>query len=308
VTPHVLRRLLVLAATFWVIVTVAFFLMRLAPGGPFDGERRLPPEIEANLRAAYHLDEPLPRQYVRYLGMLAAGDLGPSFKQKDFTVNELIAAGLPLSLGIGALALTLAVVLGVALGTAAALRRDRGTDFAVMGAAALGLALPSFVVAPLLALTFGVHLGWLPAAGSGTPRHLVLPAIALALPFVAAIARLTRGSVIETLSAPHVRTARSKGLSSRRILVRHVLPTALTPVLSFLGPAAAAVLAGSVVIEQVFALPGLGRYFVQAALNRDYTLVMGAVVVYALLILAFNLLVDVAYARLDPRVRPAQTL
>jgi len=308
VTVHLLRRFFALAVTFWVIVTFAFFLMRLAPGGPFDGERRLPAEIEANLRAAYHLDEPVPSQYLRYLGMLVRGDLGPSFKQKDFTVNELISAGLPLSLGIGALALSLALTAGITLGTAAALRRDRPMDFAIMGTAALGLALPSFVVAPLLALAFGVHLAWLPAAGTGTPAHLVLPATALALPLMAAIARLTRGNVIETLAAPHVRTARSKGLSSGRILLRHVLPNALTPVLSFLGPAAAAVLTGSVVIEQVFALPGLGRYFVQGALNRDYTLVMGAVVVYALLILTFNLLVDLAYTRLDPRVRAAQTL
>ena len=299
---HALARLAVLAATFWVIVTAAFFLMRIAPGGPFDGERRLPPEIEANLRAAYHLDEPLPRQYLRYLGMLARGDLGPSFKQKDFDVNELIGAGLPVSATIGGIAFAFASTVGIAIGTAAARRRDRRTDAWLMGGAALGLALPSFVVAPILALFFGVRLRWLPTAGWGSAANVVLPALALALPFIAAIARLTRGSVLEAMAAPFVVTARSKGLSETRVLLRHVLPNALAPVLSFLGPAAAAMLAGSVVIEQVFALPGMGRYFVQGALNRDYTLVMGAIVVYSLAILSFNWLVDVAYARLDPRV------
>ncbi len=300
---HVLTRLPILLGTFAVIVTAAFFLMRLAPGGPFDDERRLPPEIEANLRAAYHLDEPLPAQYLRYVGMVLRGDLGPSFKQKDFDVNELIAAGLPVSLTIGGIALAFALILGVTLGTAAALHRDAAGDFTIMGFTALGLALPSFVIGPLLGLGFGVMLGWLPAGGWGSARHCLLPALALGLPFLAAIARLARGSVIEALAAPHVRTARSKGLSRHRILLRHVLPGALTPVVSFLGPAAAAMLAGSVVIEQVFALPGLGRYFVQGALNRDYTLVMGAVIVYATMILAFNLIVDLAYARLDPRLR-----
>jgi oligopeptide transport system permease protein len=300
---HLLARIATLLVTFLCIVTATFFLMRLAPGGPFDDERRLPPEIEANLRAAYHLDEPLPRQYLRYMRMLAAGDLGPSFKQKDFTVNELVAEGLPVSLAVGGLALLVATTLGIAIGTAAAVRHASSADTVLMGAAALGLALPTFVVAPLLSLGVGVRLGWLPAAGSGSLAHLVLPAVALALPFVAAIARLTRGAVVEVISAPFVRTARSKGLSDRRILLRHVLPNALTPVVSFIGPAAAGLLTGSVVIEQVFALPGLGRYFVQAALNRDYTLVMGAVVVYSALILSFNFLVDVAYTRLDPRLR-----
>jgi oligopeptide transport system permease protein len=207
------------------------------------------------------------------------------------------------SLTIGGIALLVALVFGVALGSAAAVHRDAAGDYAIMGFSALGLALPSFVVAPVLALVFGVWLGWLPAGGWGSAAHLALPTIALALPFIAAIARLTRGSVIEVLSAPFIRTARSKGLPDRIVLLRHVLPNALTPVVSFLGPAAAAMLAGSVVIEQVFALPGLGRYFVQGALNRDYTLVMGAVIVYAALILTFNLLVDLAYTRLDPRLR-----
>jgi oligopeptide transport system permease protein len=296
-------RLLVLVATFFTIVTLSFFLMRLAPGGPFDGDRRLPPEVEANLRAAYHLDEPLPRQFVRYVAQIVRGDLGPSFKQKDFTVNELIAEGLPVSLTVGGLALVLAVTGGIALGTFAALHLGTRRDRAVMGFAALGLALPSFVVAPLLVLTFALTLRALPAAGFETPAHFVLPCVALAAPFLAAIARLTRGSVAEVLTLPHVTTARAKGLPRRRIVLRHVLPSALAPVVSFIGPAAAAMLAGSVVIEEVFALPGIGRYFVQAALNRDYTLVMGAVTVYAALILALNLAVDFCYAWLDPRLR-----
>lgn len=298
-----LTRLALSLLTFWVIVSAVFFLLRLAPGGPFDGERRLPPEVEQNLRAAYHLDEPLIAQYGRYLGMLARGDLGPSFRQKDFSVNALVASGAPVSLGVGALALLLAVAGGVGIGVRAGLAPGGRADRILMGLANLGLALPSIVVAPVAVLVFAVLLRWLPAGGIGTPAHFVLPPVTLALPFLAAIARLTRASVAETLTEPHVRTALAKGVPRRRLLRRHVLPIAALPVVSFLGPAAAALLTGSVVVEQVFDLPGIGRYFVQGALNRDYTLVMGVVVVYAALILLFNLLVDLAYARLDPRIR-----
>jgi oligopeptide transport system permease protein len=290
-------------ATFWMIVTLVFVLVRVAPGGPFDGERRLPAEVEANLRAAYHLDAPLPAQYLRYLGMLARGDLGPSFRQKDFNVNELVARGLPVSLTVGGLALLLAVCAGVSIGLGAGSRPGTRADRLLMSVTNLGIALPSIVLAPLAILLFSVKLGWLPAGGTGGPGHYVLPAIALALPFITAIARLTRGSVAEVMQLPHIRTAQAKGLPRRRILRRHVLPMALLPVVSFLGPAAAALLTGSVVVEQIFDLPGIGRYFVQAALNRDYTLVMGVVVVYAGFILTFNLLVDLAYTRLDPRIR-----
>ena len=300
-----LTRLALSLLTFWVIVSAVFFLLRLAPGGPFDGERRLPPEVEQNLRAAYHLDEPLLAQYGRYLGMLTRGDLGPSFRQKDFSVNALVASGAPVSLGVGSLALLLAVAGGVGIGVRAGLAPGTWADRSLMGIANLGLALPSIVVAPVAVLVFAVLLGWLPAGGIGSPAHFVLPPLTLALPFLAAIARLTRGSVVETLTEPHVRTALAKGVPRRRLLRRHVLPIAALPVVSFLGPAAAALLTGSVVVEQVFDLPGIGRYFVQGALNRDYTLVMGVVVVYAALILLFNLLVDLAYARLDPRIRLA---
>jgi oligopeptide transport system permease protein len=304
VARYLLIRAALALVTFWIIVTAVFFLLRLAPGGPFDGDRRLPAEVEANLRAAYHLDEPLAVQYAHYLGMLAGGDLGPSFRQKDFSVNELVASGAPVSLGVGGLALLLAAGIGIGVGawagTAAGAPRDRW----LMGLVSAGIALPAIVVAPLAVLIFSVLLGWLPAGGVGTAAHFVLPPIALALPFTAAIARLTRGSVAETLLEPHIRTARAKGLPTVHVLRRHVLPLALLPVVSFLGPAAAAMLTGSVVIEQVFELPGIGRYFVQGALNRDYTLVMGVVIVYAAMILTFNLLVDLLYARLDPRIRP----
>ena len=289
--------------TFWLIVTVVFFLMRLAPGGPFDGERRLPPEVETNLRAAYNLDKSLPQQYIDYLRMLGRGDLGPSFRQKDFSVNELVATGLPVSLTIGGLALIIATTVGIAVGLRAGLSPGSRKDIALMGLTNVGIALPTIIVAPLLVLVFGVTLGWLPTGGVGSFSHYILPPIALALPFTAAIARLTRGSVVETLSEPHLKTARAKGLTERLIIRRHIFPIALLPVVSYLGPAATSLLTGSVVIEQVFELPGIGRYFVQGALNRDYTLVMGVVVVYAALILMFNLLVDLAYARMDPRIR-----
>jgi oligopeptide transport system permease protein len=304
------ERLLWAIPTLFAIVLMAFTLMRLTPGGPFDAERALPPEIEANLRAAYGLDKPLPQQFIDYVTGLARGDFGPSFKYKDFAVAELLWKGAPISALIGGLALALAVVAGVALGCIAALRQNTAIDTAVMGFGLLGVAVPNFVVAPLLALLFGVAMGVLPVAGwpgqlsdPGGWRYVVMPVIALALPQVAAVARLTRASMIEQLRANHIRTARAKGLSPWRIVVTHALPGALLPVVSYLGPAAAALLTGSVVVETVFGLPGIGRYFVQGALNRDYTLVLGVVVLYAALLVLFNLLVDLAYGFLDPRIR-----
>ena len=302
---YLLRRLAFALIALWAVSSATFLLVRLAPGGPFDGERQLPPAVEANLRAAYHLDEPLAAQYLRYMGMVARGDLGPSFRQKDFSVNELMAHGLPISLTVGGLALALALSAGVSLGTFAALAPDAPRDRTLTVFATLALALPPIVVAPVLVLAFAVFLGWFPAGGIGTAKHYVLPVVALALPFAAAFARLTRGSVAESLAKPHVLTARAKGLPTLRILLRHVLPSALIPVVSFAGPAAAALLAGSVVVEQVFSLPGIGRYFAQGALNRDYTLVTGGVIVYATLVLLFNLCADLLYARLDPRIRHA---
>jgi oligopeptide transport system permease protein len=302
---YALRRLIVLPSTLLVIVTLAFFLMRLAPGGPFDQEQAIPPEIMANLESAYGLDEPVLVQYANYLDRLLHGDLGPSFRMKDFTVAELIGRGLPVTLSVGSAALVLAVGLGVPLGLLAARRHNRWTDHAVMTLALVGIAVPNFVVAPLLSLAFGIGLGWLPVAGwePGSPRHLVLPVVTLALPLVAYVARLTRGSLLEVLQAPFIRTAQAKGISQAALLRRHALRPTLMPVVSFLGPATAALLTGSLVVEQVFGLPGVGRYFVQGAINRDYTLVMGMVVFYAALILVLNLAVDLVYGWLDPRIR-----
>lgn len=299
---YLLKRLAFALVTLWAVVTVTFFLARMAPGGPFDGERRMPPQVEANLRAAYHLDEPITAQYLRYLTMLAQGDLGPSFRQKDFSVNELVAKGLPVSLAIGGFALVLALALGISAGTWAALKRNGRRDRIAVGLATLALAFPPIVVAPTLVLIFAVWLGWLPAGGIDGAWHFVLPVVALSLPYAAAFTRLMRGSVAEVMARPHMLTARAKGLPPLRMVMRHALPSALLPVVSFAGPAAAALLAGSMVVEEVFSLPGLGRYFVQGALNRDYTLVTGTVIVYAALVLASNLLADIVLARLDPRI------
>lgn len=291
--------------TLLIMIAVAFFMIRIAPGGPFDSERSVPPEIEANLRAAYHLDEPLYMQFGRYLAGLAQGDFGPSFQYKDFTVTELVMAGFPVSLRLGGLAMLLAVLLGVGAGCVAALRQNTIIDHSVMAISMTGISIPNFVVAPILILVFAVFLGWLPAGGlgDGSAAHLILPVISLALPQIAYISRLTRASMIEVLHANFIRTARAKGLPDRYIILRHALKPALIPIVSYLGPATASIITGSVVIEQIFGVPGLGRYFVQAALNRDYTLVMGVVVFYGALIIAFNFLVDMLYALLDPRVR-----
>ena len=289
--------------TFWVVISVTFFLLRLAPGGPFDGERQMPPEVEANLLEAYNLDDPLHFQYARYLWDLVRFDLGPSIKHHDFSVSELIAAGLPVSLSIGVLALAIALAIGIPIGCIAAFRHNSLWDTFLSTSTTFGLALPPIVTGPLFVLVFAVSLRWLPAGGMDSASSLILPSFALAIPHAAAIAKLMRGSCIDTLRQNHVLTARSKGVSSFRLATHHVLPAAMIPVLSFLGPAAATVIAGSLVIEEVFALPGLGRYFVQGALNRDYTLVMGGVVVYASMILLLNFVVDTLYFRMDPRIR-----
>ena len=298
-----LTRVLLTVIAFLAIITLVFMLLRLAPGGPFDSERRLPPDIEANLRAAYHLNEPLPQQYLRYLSALARGDLGPSFRQKDFTVNELVARGLPVSLALGSGALVVALLLGLPLGLVAGMQPGTRLDRGLMALAGLGIALPAIILGPIAVLVFAVELDWLPAAGSDSAAHFVLPIVTLALPWVTAIARVLRTSTAETLSLPHIRTAYGKGLPTRRIVLSHVLPLALVPVIAFLGPATAGLLTGSVVVEQVFELPGIGRYFVQAALNRDYTLVMGVTIVYASLLLICNLLADLIVLWLDPRAR-----
>ncbi|MGB0998430.1 MAG: ABC transporter permease subunit [Pseudomonadales bacterium] len=302
---YLLQRIFLAGVTLLVLVSVVFVLVRLTPGGPFDGERQLPEAVEKNLRAAYHLDEPLVQQYARYISSLLTGDLGPSFRSKDFNVNELIAAGLPTSAALGLLALALALISGVTIGTVAGLRPGSWTDRLLMALNNLNLATPSLITAPLLVLLFAVTLSWLPAGGADSWQHFLLPAIALALPFSGAIARLCRGSVVDTLMADHLRTAQAKGLHRHQIVLRHVLPLSLLPVLSYLGPASAALLTGSVVVEQIFAMPGIGRYFVEGALNNDYTLVMGVVVVYSAFIAGFNLLIDLTYSWLDPRLATA---
>ena len=309
---YALRRLLGAIPTLFVIVTLAFFMMRAAPGGPFDSERRLPPEVERNVKAAYNLDKPVAQQYLIYLGKLAHGDLGPSYKNKDFTVAQLIGTGLPVSARLGLSAMTLALLLGTFLGVNAALKQNRWQDYSVMGTAMLGITIPTFVTAPILTLIFGIygislfgHEFSLPVGGwnGGALANMVLPVTVLALPQTAIVARLMRGSMVEVLRANYIRTARAKGLSVPRIVLSHALRAAALPLVSYLGPALAAVLTGSLVVEQIFGLPGIGRYFVQGALNRDYTLVMGVVICYAALIILLNFLADIAYAVLDPRVR-----
>ncbi len=301
---HSLQRLLGLIPTLLMLITVAFFLIRVAPGGPFDAEKTLPPEIEANLNAKYHLDEPLVQQYFRYLGQVVVLDLGPSFQYKDWTVNELIAQGFPVSLTVGLAAMVLAFILGTVLGVAAALRQNSGIDYSLMGFAMLGISIPNFVIAPILILLLAVYAGWLPAGGwDWSISSMVLPVVTLSLPAIAYIARLTRGSMIEVLHSNFIRTARAKGLPERTVILRHALRPALLPVISFLGPATAAMISGSVVIERIFSIPGLGSYFVQGALNRDYTLVMGVVIFYGVLIIVLNFLVDLVYAWLNPKIR-----
>jgi oligopeptide transport system permease protein len=309
---YALKRFLGALPTLFIIVTVAFFMMRAAPGGPFDAARKLPPEIERNIKIAYNLDKPLVVQYGIYLGHLAHGDLGPSFKNKDFTVAQLIGIGLPVSMRLGLWAMALAVFFGVSLGIWAALRQNHWQDYSVMTLAMFGITIPTFVTAPILTLIFGVYgvniFGQeftLPVGGwnGGAWRNMVLPVTVLALPQIAIIARLTRGSMIEVLRSNYIRTARAKGLSAQAVVLRHALRAALLPLVSYLGPAVAGILTGSLIVEQIFGLPGIGRYFIQGALNRDYTLVMGVVICYAALVILLNLLADILYGVLDPKVR-----
>jgi oligopeptide transport system permease protein len=300
-----MRRLVGIFLTLFCIVSASFFIVRLAPGGPFDQEQALPPQIRANLDRLYGLDQPLGVQYWHYLTGLVHGDFGPSFKLRDFSVGDLIAQGLPLSLALGSAAIALAVLLGIPLGAAAALRRNTAVDYGVGSLVVFGIALPSFVMGPVFALVFGLYLHWLPVAGweEGEPRYLVLPVLTLALPVIAYVARITRGSLLDVLRANYVRTARARGLGEMRVLWRHALRPTLLPVASYLGPATAYVVTGSLVVETVFGLPGTGRYLVQGAINRDYTLVMGMITVYGAITLVLNLVADLIYGWLDPTVR-----
>lgn len=299
------RRLLSAIPTLLIIITIAFFMMRMAPGGPFDREKQLPPEIEANILRAYNLDKPVHEQYFDYLKNIVRGDFGPSYKYLDFTVTDLIKTGFPVSLRLGLYAILLAIVFGVTAGTIAALNQNSTFDYLVMAFAMTGIVIPNFVMAPLLALVFGVYLSILPVAGwgGGKLQYQILPVITLALPQIAYVARLTRGSMVEVMNSNFIRTARAKGLREKIVVVRHALRGGLLPVVSYLGPATAAVITGSVVIESIFDVPGIGRYFVNGALNRDYPVVMGVVIFYAVLIIFLNLIVDLIYGFLDPRVK-----
>jgi oligopeptide transport system permease protein len=345
----IVRRLIGAVPTLLIIIAMAFFMMRIAPGGPFDQERRLPPEIEKNILAAYDLDKPVLQQFIDvdtfvcgtrisgppdaaalaarglhldgeryldkddreirclggYLGKLMSGDFGPSYKYKDFTVAELIADGAPVSALLGVSAILLATFVGMTLGTFSALRQNSIRDYSVMTVAMIGVTVPSFVMAPILTLIFGVYLGWLPVGGwgEGKLRNMILPVVTLSLLQIAVIARLTRGGMIEVLRSNYVRTARAKGLPERLVISRHAMRAALLPLVSYLGPATAGIVTGSLVVEQIFGLPGIGKYFINGALQRDYTLVMGVVILYSLLVIALNLVADVLYGVLDPKVR-----
>lgn len=347
----IVRRLLGAIPTLLIIIIMAFFLMRMAKGGPFDQERKLPPEIEKNILAAYDLDKPLLRQFVDvngfvcsafisgdhagvapeaaklglkydgekyvneqgrqtrcfggYLGKLMVGDFGPSYKYKDFTVAELIKDGAPVSAILGISAMLLAASIGLTLGTIAALRQNKLSDYSIMTIAMVGITVPSFVMAPILTLILGVNLGWLPVGGwnEGALQNMVLPIISLSLTQIAVISRLTRGSMIEVLRSNYVRTARAKGLPERLVITRHAMRAAILPLVSYLGPATAGIVTGSLVVEQIFNLPGIGKYFINGALQRDYTLVMGVVILYASLVILLNLVADVLYGLLDPKIR-----
>lgn len=306
---YVIRRLLFAIPTLLVIVAVAFFMMRLAPGGPFDGERKLNAATEAAIKAKFGLDQPLWRQFTDYLLGVVQGDFGPSMKTLGKSVNDLIADGLPVSLAIGTLSMLVALIVGTSLGVFAGLRQNTAGDYTVMGIAMAGISIPTFVTGPLLILAFALGAGLFAVGGLGeypnigmNLHNMTLPVLTLALPQIAIISRLMRASTIETMRSPHVRTARAKGLPERTVIGKHVLPSAILPLVSYAGPAMARVMTGSLVIERIFGLPGMGSYFVDGAINRDYTLVMGALIIYATLIVLFNLLADILYALLDPKV------
>ena len=303
----ILRRLLSVIPTLFLIITFSFFIMKAAPGGPFSSERNVPPEVLANINKVYHLDEPLIKQYVRYLGNILHGDFGPSFRYKDYSVNELIGNTLPNSLILGITALCGAPFFGISVGLISAVKQNSPADYVSMSVAVIGISVPLFVVGPVLMYIFAVKLKWLPTSGwingrQGLIKTLVMPALALSLPYFAYIARLSRASILEVLRSDYIRTAYAKGLSYPAVLFKHALKGAMLPVISYLGPAFAGIITGSVVIEKIFLVPGLGTFFVQSALNRDYTLIMGTVVMYSVILILMNFFVDILYAVIDPRI------
>ncbi|MBV7387562.1 oligopeptide ABC transporter permease OppB [Pasteurellaceae bacterium TAE3-ERU1] len=301
----ILRRLLQAIPTLFVLITLSFFMMRLAPGSPFSSEKAYPPEVMANIEAKYHLNEPILKQYGIYLNDLIHGDFGPSFKYKDYTVNQLLAESFPVSIKLGFFAFLIAFIFGVGAGTLAAVKQNKWLDYLIMTFAMTGVVIPSFVVAPLLVLVFSILLKWLPAGGwnGGQLTNIVLPMIALSLSYIASIARITRGSMIEVLHSNFIRTAKAKGLPTRRIILKHALRPALLPVISYMGPAFVGIITGSMVIESIFGLPGIGQLFVNGALNRDYSLVLSLTILVGALTITFNAVVDILYAILDPKIR-----
>lgn len=301
----IIRRLAVAVPTILALITVSFVLMHAAPGGPFTNERNVPEAVMENIEAKYNLDKPLWQQYFIYVGNVAQGDLGPSFRYKDFTVNELIESSFPRSAYIGAWSFLFVVVFGVGLGVLAALKQNRWPDYTVMTAAMTGVVFPNFVMAPLLVLLFAVTLRWLPAGGweGGQVDYIVMPIIAMATSYIAQVARITRSSMIETLRSPYIRTARAKGIPRHKIVLRHALKPALIPVVSYLGPAFVGIITGSVIIDQVFSTGGIGQHFVNGAINRDYSLILGITILVGMLTIVFNAVVDILYTWLDPRVR-----
>ncbi|APX05634.1 MULTISPECIES: oligopeptide ABC transporter permease OppB [Vibrio] len=299
------KRIFEAIPTMLVLITVSFFLMRFAPGNPFSSERPLPPEVMANIEAKYGLDKPVFEQYTTYLTNVVQGDFGPSFKYLDYTVNELISVALPVSAKVGFIAFIFTVILGVTIGTIAALKQNSWLDYTIMSTAMLGVVMPSFVLAPALIYLFSLHWNLFPAGGwhDGSWQYLVLPVIAMSLLYVATFARITRGSMIETLNSNFIRTARAKGLSYRYIILKHALKPALLPVVSYMGPAFVGIITGSVVVETIFGLPGIGKLFVNAAFNRDYSLVMGVTILIGFLFILFNAIVDILLAMIDPKIR-----
>ncbi|EGA68250.1 oligopeptide transporter permease [Vibrio sinaloensis DSM 21326] len=299
------KRIFEAIPTMLVLITVSFFLMRFAPGNPFSSEKPLPPEVMANIEAKYGLDKPVFEQYTTYLFNVVQGDFGPSFKYLDYSVNELISVALPVSAKVGFIAFIFTVIMGVTVGTIAALKHNTWVDYTIMSTAMIGVVMPSFVLAPALIYLFSLHWNLFPAGGwhDGSAKYLVLPVIGMSLLYVATFARITRGSMIETLNSNFIRTARAKGLSYRYIIVKHALKPALLPVVSYMGPAFVGIITGSVVIETIFGLPGIGKLFVNAAFNRDYSLVMGVTILIGLLFILFNAIVDILLAMIDPKIR-----
>ncbi|HIA46640.1 MAG TPA: ABC transporter permease subunit [Candidatus Hydrogenedentes bacterium] len=304
-TKLLFRRLMEGIPVLWAIITITFFLIRFAPGSPFDRDKEVSPEIKKRIEAHYNLDAPVGEQYLDYMGNLVRGDLGPSFKNVTYSVNELIGLSFPVSLELGFYALCVALTIGLTAGTLASLKPNTIQDYIPMSLSMVGICIPNFVLGPVLLLVFGLNLGWFPVSGWDEPMDKVLPSLTLGAMYAAYIARLTRGGMLEILTNDFIRTARAKGLSETRVVFRHALPGGLTPVVTFLGPATAGLMSGSFVVETIFQIPGLGKFFVEAAFNRDYTMILGTVLFYATLILILNIVSDLILVWLDPRLRDA---